>query len=86
MRLLLRTFPWQQSYPGVAQLVARMVRVHEAVGSNPATRTSFSRQYRCRGLKAHGINCFRGFDALKIQVSSDRCQQRFSRNWRGLNL
>ena len=26
-------------YPGVAQLVARMVRVHEAVGSNPATRT-----------------------------------------------
>ena len=27
-------------YPGVAQLVARMVRVHEAVGSTPATRTS----------------------------------------------
>ena len=26
-------------YPGVAQLVARMVRVHEAVGSTPATRT-----------------------------------------------
>ena len=28
------------SYPGVAQLVARMVRDHEAVGSNPATRTT----------------------------------------------
>ena len=28
-----------QTYPGVAQLVARMVRVHEAVGSTPATRT-----------------------------------------------
>ena len=28
------------SYPGVAQLVARMVRVHEAVGSTPATRTN----------------------------------------------
>ena len=27
------------SSPGVAQLVARMVRDHEAVGSNPATRT-----------------------------------------------
>lgn len=27
-------------YPGVAQLVARMVRVHEAVGSTPATRTN----------------------------------------------
>ena len=26
-------------YPGVAQLVARLVRVQEAVGSNPATRT-----------------------------------------------
>ena len=26
-------------HPGVAQLVARMVRDHEAVGSNPATRT-----------------------------------------------
>ena len=25
--------------PGIAQLVARMVRDHEAVGSNPATRT-----------------------------------------------
>ena len=29
-------------FPGVAQLVARMVRVHEAVGSNPATRTNRS--------------------------------------------
>ena len=29
----------QMQYPGVAQLVARMVRVHEAVGSTPATRT-----------------------------------------------
>ena len=29
----------QTQHPGVAQLVARMVRVHEAVGSTPATRT-----------------------------------------------
>ena len=27
-------------YPGVAQLVARLVRDQEAVGSNPATRTT----------------------------------------------
>ena len=27
-------------YPGVAQLVARLVRDEEAVGSNPVTRTS----------------------------------------------
>ena len=26
-------------YPGIAQLVARLVRDQEAVGSNPATRT-----------------------------------------------
>ena len=34
-------FPYNNGccYPGVAQLVARMVRDHEAVGSNPATRT-----------------------------------------------
>ena len=30
------------AHPGVAQLVARMVRDHEAVGSNPATRTMAS--------------------------------------------
>ena len=27
------------AYPGVAQLVARLVRDQEAVGSNPVTRT-----------------------------------------------
>ena len=31
--------PLKLLHPGVAQLVARMVRDHEAVGSNPATRT-----------------------------------------------
>ena len=30
------------AHPGVAQLVARMVRDHEAVGSNPATRTKLN--------------------------------------------
>ena len=34
-------------YPGVAQLVARMVRVHEAVGSTPATRTSMKNRWNC---------------------------------------
>ena len=29
-------------YPGVAQLVARLVRDQEAVGSNPVTRTKNS--------------------------------------------
>ena len=35
--------PLYKSYPGVAQLAARMVRDHEAVGSNPATRTKHDR-------------------------------------------
>ncbi len=34
--------PRSEDHPGVAQLVARMVRDHEAVGSNPATRTTSS--------------------------------------------
>ena len=42
-------------YPGVAQLVARMVRVHEAVGSNPATRTTGE------ALQSKGLRDFPGF-------------------------
>ena len=53
--------------------------------SNLSISANFSRQYRCRGLNAYGINCFRDFDTPKIQMSSNRCHQRFSRNWRGLN-
>ena len=33
-------------HPGVAQLVARMVRDHEAVGSNPATRTKKEESFK----------------------------------------
>ena len=40
--------------PGVAQLVARMVRVHEAVGSNPATRTSS----QGRGFITESLLCY----------------------------
>ncbi len=32
-------FVARMAHPGVAQLVARLVRDQEAVGSNPATRT-----------------------------------------------
>ena len=51
------------AHPGVAQLVARMVRDHEAVGSNPATRTIKSYRYRCVWRKARRINRFRAFFA-----------------------
>ena len=40
------------THPGVAQLVARMVRDHEAVGSNPATRTIKTKQSGYSGLNA----------------------------------
>ena len=30
---------WKSKYPGVAQLVARVVWDHQAAGSNPVTRT-----------------------------------------------
>ena len=50
-------------YPGVAQLVARMVRVHEAVGSTPATRTIKNYRYRCVWRKARRINRFRAFSS-----------------------
>ena len=33
-------------YPGVAQLVARMVRVHEAPGSNPGTPTKIDKFFK----------------------------------------
>ena len=49
------------AHPGVAQLVARMVRDHEAVGSNPATRTIKNYRYRCVWRKARRINRFRTF-------------------------
>ena len=43
------------AHPGVAQLVARMVRDHEAVGSNPATRTN----EKYRNLLIYGkFRCF----------------------------
>mgnify|MGYP007082452125 FL=1 len=38
------------SYPGVAQLVARMVRDHEAVSSNLATRTN-EKACNCNGYR-----------------------------------
>ena len=44
-------------FPGVAQLVARVVWDHDAAGSNPVTRTKFRRKTAFLG----------GFSALKVQ-------------------
>ena len=37
------------SYPGVAQLVARLLWEQDAAGSNPVTRTTFLRKTACLG-------------------------------------
>ena len=44
-------------------------------GSNPSPAAMFSKQYRCRRLKAYGINCFPGFCITKINDVFDRCQR-----------
>ena len=36
-------------YPGVAQLVARLLWEQDAAGSNPVTRTTFLRKAACLG-------------------------------------
>ena len=36
-------------YPGVAQLVARLLWEQDAAGSNPVTRTTFLRKTACLG-------------------------------------
>ena len=64
------------SYPGVAQLVARMVRDHEAVSSNLATRTILTKRYRCVWRKARRINRFRAFsgpDFFSQTIDANRC-------------
>ena len=55
------------AHPGVAQLVARMVRDHEAVGSNPATRTILSDQNGYTHLKPLRNQGFQRFYALFFQ-------------------
>ena len=64
------------AHPGVAQLVARMVRDHEAVGSNPATRTILTKRYRCVWRKVRRINRFRAFsspDFFSQTIDANRC-------------
>ena len=47
------------SYPGVAQLVARLLWEQDAAGSNPVTRTTFLGKTAFLG----------GFSALKVRFS-----------------
>ena len=65
------------SYPGVAQLVARMVRDHEAVSSNLATRTILTKRYRCVWRKARRINRFRAFSGLDSFFQTIDANRRF---------
>ena len=49
------------SYPGVAQLVARLLWEQEVARSSRVTRTKVNAHFRCRRLNAYGISGFRGF-------------------------
>ena len=81
-----RTNPRQKiSYPGVAQLVARLLWEQEVARSSRVTRTKRTEQFRCRRLNAYGINCFRDFHPLKFHKTNDRCQQAILSVWRYLN-
>jgi hypothetical protein len=60
-------------YPGVAQLVARVVWDHQAAGSNPVTRTK-------NPLKS---SISEDFSMLKVQIS-DVVKAAFFGAWNGL--
>ena len=69
---LLRIF-----FRGVAQLVARLVRDQEAVGSNPVTPTRLTKRYRCVWRKARRINRFRAFSGLDSFFQTIDANRRF---------
>ena len=61
---------------GVAQMVARMVRDHEAASSSLATPTILTKRYRCVWRKARRINRFRAFsgpDFFFQTIDANRC-------------
>ena len=61
---------------GVAQMVARMVRDHEAASSSLATPTKLTKRYRCVWRKARRINRFRAFsgpDFFFQTIDANRC-------------
>ena len=61
---------------GVAQMVARMVRDHEAASSSLATPTILTKRYRCVWRKVRRINRFRAFsspDFFSQTIDANRC-------------
>ena len=61
---------------GVAQMVARMVRDHEAASSSLATPTKLTKRHRCVWRKARRINRFRAFsspDFFSQTIDANRC-------------
>ena len=48
-------------YAGIAQSVEQLIRNQQVAGSSPVTSSILCGHFRCRRLKAYGINHFRGF-------------------------
>ena len=78
-----------QPRAGVMELVdvadSKSAGLIPRVGSSPTTGTKRTEQFRCRGLNAYGINCFRAFHPLKFLKPNDRCQQAILSVWQYLN-
>ena len=55
------------SYPGVAQLVARLLWEQDAAGSNPVTRTTFLRKTACLGGFSSFFVLLFVFKAIAVQ-------------------
>ena len=73
------------SYPGVAQLVARMVRDHEAASSSLATPTIMWRQKRCLLRKARIDRAFLLPKRRFFSVPKHRCKIAVFPLWIDLN-
>ena len=56
-----------QYYPGVAQLVARLLWEQDAAGSNPVTRTTFLRKTACLGGFSSFFVLLFVFKAIAVQ-------------------
>ena len=54
-------------YPGVAQLVARLLWEQDAAGSNPVTRTTFLRKAACLGGFSSFFVLLFVFKAIAVQ-------------------
>ena len=79
----LRMVPYRKmKYPGVAQLVARLLWEQDAAGSNPVTRTMFCRKTAWKGsFSAFFVLLFSLDDCCSAVVSGAEKRREHEREW-----